>query len=271
MRDSQKHATAPRCQRDTRLTIRREIMEWIMARPDSRKAVLWLSGPAGSGKTAILDSISDDLKRDEHLIASFYFGQAEAGCDISSKFVATLVYQLYHSIPDIKPYIMTAIEKDRMIFSSSLVKQINILIIEPLKTVQHSITNRPLVVVVDAIDKCGPNSTSQTAVLKALKMLVTEFQHIPLLLLITGRPEYRICQEFSSPGFTSITTKLVLESKYKPDRDIKRYLSSMLKEIDKQDREIGTNRQWYQDNDINELVARASGQFIFAVEAAKFI
>ncbi|TEB27828.1 hypothetical protein FA13DRAFT_1599064, partial [Coprinellus micaceus] len=52
---------APKCHPETRVAVQNDIMSWIEhgERENTPKRVLWLSGPTGSGKTAIAGTIAD--------------------------------------------------------------------------------------------------------------------------------------------------------------------------------------------------------------------
>ncbi|KAF9470626.1 hypothetical protein BDN70DRAFT_821113 [Pholiota conissans] len=102
----------PRCHPRTRIAIRKAMMEWIKASEADRKLILWLYGPAGAGKTAIEQSIAEQCEEEGLLAASFFFGRTAAGRNDSSRFAATLAYQLILSIHGVREHVITAIEQD---------------------------------------------------------------------------------------------------------------------------------------------------------------
>ncbi|KAF9472228.1 hypothetical protein BDN70DRAFT_868592 [Pholiota conissans] len=164
--DAAERGDPPKCRPHTREAILAEIMEWIKDPEERRRFVIWLYGPAGSGKTAICQSIAEICEREGLLAASFFFGRLAAGRDSTSFIIATLAYQLSRSIPEIEDPLITAIEKDPTIFSRTLATQMRILIVEPLMLI-HS-TNHPRLVVIDGVDECGPNDMAHKELLNVL-------------------------------------------------------------------------------------------------------
>ncbi|KAF8185993.1 hypothetical protein BJ912DRAFT_475317 [Pholiota molesta] len=164
----------PRCHPQTRTAIRAQIMEWIQAPAAMRKLILWMYGPAGAGKTAIAQSIAEECERQGLLAASFFFGRTAAGRNDTSRFVATIAYQLSLSVPELSDHILTAIEKKQDIFSLDITTQMQALIIDPLKSLPPS--SRPIFVITDGVDECGPNRESHTSLLKALGTAISELR-----------------------------------------------------------------------------------------------
>ncbi|KAF6755298.1 hypothetical protein DFP72DRAFT_782643, partial [Ephemerocybe angulata] len=75
--DSKERCDAPKCMSETRVAVQDEILSWITdghmdADP---KRILWVTGPAGTGKTAILGSIAERCKADGTLAATFFISK----------------------------------------------------------------------------------------------------------------------------------------------------------------------------------------------------
>ncbi|KAF8160412.1 hypothetical protein BJ912DRAFT_805717, partial [Pholiota molesta] len=49
----------PKCHPNTRVAVLEYFMGWIFGSNDSEALILWLYGPAGSGKSAILQTIAE--------------------------------------------------------------------------------------------------------------------------------------------------------------------------------------------------------------------
>jgi hypothetical protein len=227
----------PRCHSQTRTAIRAEIMEWIQAPAAMRKLILWMYGPAGAGKTAIAQSIAEECEKQGLLAASFFFGRIVAGRNDTSRFVATIAYQLSLSVPELSDHILTAIEKKQEIFSLNITAQMQALIIDPLKSLPPS--SRPIFVITDGVDECGPGRESHTALLNALGTAISELRHIPLLFLIASRPEFEIREALNGDLLRPLVKSLILDDNFKPDKDIKLYLDDTFKEIHAQHLRLG--------------------------------
>jgi hypothetical protein len=227
----------PGCHPQTRVAIRAEIMDWIKAPPAMRKLILWMYGPAGSGKTAIAQSIAEECARLGLLAASFFFWRTAAGRNDTSRFVATIAYQLSRHIPQMEEHLLTAIERDPIIFSLSLSTQMRVLVIDPLKLAAPSLSTA-MFAIVDGVDECGPERQSQSELLHLLASLASEFQDFPIIFLIASRPEYEIREAFNENPLNPLTKVLVLDNNYKPDEDIKSYFDSTFRDIAKKHRQI---------------------------------
>ncbi|KAF9472496.1 hypothetical protein BDN70DRAFT_779137, partial [Pholiota conissans] len=265
--DAAERGDPPKCRPHTREAILAEITEWIKDPEERRRFVIWLYGPAGSGKTAICQSIAEICEREGLLAASFFLGRLAAGRDSTSFIIATLAYQLSRSIPEIEGPLITAIEKDPTIFSRTLATQMQVLIVEPLMSI-HS-TNHPRLVIIDGVDECGPNNTAHEELLNTLGNSIYESPNFPLVFLVGSRPEYEIRTAFNKDPLSSLTKSLALDDGYKPDDDIKAYFEVQLREIQQNLLPL-LSRPWPTESDINILVKKASGQFIFASTAIKF-
>ncbi|KAF9473452.1 hypothetical protein BDN70DRAFT_789101, partial [Pholiota conissans] len=265
--DAAERGDPPKCHPYTRVAILAEIMQWISDPNIRDKFIIWLYGPAGSGKTAICQSIAEACARNGLLVASFFFGRLAAGRNSTAQVIATLAYQLSRSIPEMEDNLFTVIEKDPTIFTRSLSTQMRALIIEPLISATFSL--RPRLVVVDGIDECGPNDYAHKELLSVLGNAAEELRNIPILFLLGSRPEYQIRTAFNQTPLSYLTTSLVLDDKYKPDDDIRTYFTDEFQRI--QSHLPGPRkRSWPSSRDMDILVQKASGQFIFAATVIRF-
>jgi hypothetical protein len=254
----------------------KKIMDWVK---DANKValILWLYGPAGAGKSAIAQTIAELLEEAGLLAAAFFFSRNAAGRDDKTPLVATLVYQLVKSIPEIRAHVLEAVEQDPALFSCSIQAQIQALIIKPLNAVANDETlaptllSRPRLIILDGLDECRTTS-AQTQILNALSTAVKDL-HIPLCFLIASRPEHDIRQAFNDQtGLGSLSFSIALDDTYQPDDDIRVFLQSTFDEIKrKHPSRAHFPTSWPSSEDIRRLVKKSSGQFIFASTVAKYV
>ena len=95
---------------------------------------------AGAGKSAIAQSIAELLEQAGLLAAAFFFSRNAPGRNDKAPLVATLVYQLIKSIPEIRAHVLEALEGDPALFSCSIEAQIEALIVKPLNVVANDQT-----------------------------------------------------------------------------------------------------------------------------------
>jgi hypothetical protein len=148
-----------KCMRGTRQDILAQIEQWIDR--DSDRPICWLSGPAGSGKSAIAQTVAEICAAGNRLAASFFFFRGAGDRSNFTHFLPTLAYQLAFSLPPTKHHIQNAMRNDPLILNRSLHHQFNKLIIDPVLALTEPIL--PMVVVIDAIDVkiCAFNNISQ--------------------------------------------------------------------------------------------------------------
>ncbi|KAF8175122.1 hypothetical protein BJ912DRAFT_824668, partial [Pholiota molesta] len=92
----------------------------------------------------------------------------------------------------------------------------------------------------------------------------------PIIFLIGSRPEYEIRTAFNKTPLSSLAKSLVLDDKYTPDKDIKIYFESEFHDIQQEHFPL-LHERWPAESDVDLLVSKASGQFIFAATVIKFI
>ncbi|KIM44127.1 hypothetical protein M413DRAFT_443169 [Hebeloma cylindrosporum] len=267
----------PKCHPHTRRAVLKKIEDWVR---DANKVALflWLYGPAGSGKSAIAQSIAELLEEAGLLAAAFFFSRNAAGRNDKAPLVATLVYQLIISIPEVRGYVLEALDQDPAVFSRSIQAQIKVLVVKPLNTVAKDETlaptllSRPRLIILDGLDECR-TSLAQIHILNAISTAMRRLR-IPLCFLIASRPEQHIREAFNdqSHNLGSLSFSIALDDTYEPDSDIEVFLWSAFDEIKrKHPSRAHLPTSWPSSGDIRRLVAKSSGQFIFASTVTKYV
>ncbi|KAF9473636.1 hypothetical protein BDN70DRAFT_787562, partial [Pholiota conissans] len=279
LHDAAERGNQPGCYENTRIAILKEIMDWLQDPSTREKFIYWLYGPAGSGKTSIAQSIAEALAKLglRVLAASFFFWRSAAKHNTSDHFVTTIAYQLSRSIPTMANSLYAAIERDPIIFSKSLTIQLQNLIIDPLKVALQCAlpdeTPERIIIIIDGLDECSP-AKSQVELLGLLRTAIEEFRSIPFLCLVSSRPEYEIRSTFAdSNPLGALTTTLALDNDYQTNDDIKLFLVSKFNKIRDEHLRLGSRlpTPWPAEHDVDHIMEKASGQFIFAATAMKFI
>ena len=263
----------PRCHPQTRKTVLQEIMDWVEDM-DRKTRFMWINGPVGAGKSAIEQTIAEMCHNAGILAASFFFSRNIAGRNDKSLLITTLVYQLTVSIPAIRGYVGSVLNDDPHLLSRSLEAQMLDLIINPLRRAtlfrEAKGKAQPYLVIIDGLDECG-DADAQRYILGVL-LLAAELRDVPLIFLIASRPEQHLRDCFEDKTLGPLTTRLVLDNKYHPDSDIRVFLQSKFQDI----RETHSSRahlpqSWPLEEDIDRLVEKSSGQFIYASTVMKFL
>ncbi|KAJ3506203.1 hypothetical protein NMY22_g17329 [Coprinellus aureogranulatus] len=286
--DSSERCDAPRCHAQTRKAVQEEIVSWITHgdRDDEPCKVMWLTGPAGAGKTAIAGSIAEICEHQSLLAATFFFSSFSASVNRRYKrcVIPTIALQLTFLAGHgpLGDRIMAAVSHDPAIFDKRLQSQMEALILQPLRQV-HKLENiavSPKILIFDGIDEVvaehthgsvqgesrAANERDQLEILSTL-MYAAKDPSFPFRILIASRPEAAIRQFFQDTA-TLPSRELFLGMRYAPDSDIHLFLTAKIVGIR---RRYGLPISWCRETDILTLTSRASGQFIYAATAVRYL
>jgi len=267
----------PRCLPNTRIAVLNKIMDWLRRRDSDTWDffIMWLTGAAGAGKSAIAQSFIElcvDLN--DLVIASFFFGRSDGTRNHAGAFVATLAYQIYDSVPDVRPAILSVIDSDPFIFTRSLEYQFLELIAKPLnKFLSSGIPwgfRSCRVIVIDGLEECLDREAQQR-ILWTISKAIREF-NLPVLFLIASRPEHDINVAFGSTEMTGIYARLYLDESYNPDDDIRIFLEHSFEDI-KNNHPYNSYlpKLWPTPPVVESLVQRSSGQFIYPATVVRYV
>ncbi|KAF9649794.1 hypothetical protein BDM02DRAFT_3094164, partial [Thelephora ganbajun] len=194
------HGDRKGCLRGTRETVLNEIESWT--RDFERPPVFWLNGLAGTGKSTIAQTVSEQIFANGLLGASFFCSRDfEDRSDLRLIF-PTLAVQLAHKYHAFRSILVPLLRSNPDIVHESLVNQMEELIVKPLKSADVW-----TVIVIDALDECK-DEEPQSAILSVLGRFVGRIPKVKFF--ITGRPEPRIKTGFRLPLLVDSTDVFVL-------------------------------------------------------------
>ncbi|RXW14626.1 hypothetical protein EST38_g11225 [Candolleomyces aberdarensis] len=291
LHDSKARYDAPKCDEDTRVEVIDEIME-RMQDPDAPQRLLCMTGAAGSGKSALQQTIAERCTKSKILSAAFFLSSTDPTRNNTSFIVPTIAYQIGLKHRLFRSSVAAAVTHDPYVFSRSLKSQMDVLIVRPFESVQSSqqIGNTfPYAILIDGLDECNgaPNTASgitpgitpvdvddrrraedqQEELLAAIKHCILD-NDLPFRVFIASRPEWAIHTALAPGGLLrEAAYHIQLSHKYDASKDMRRYLRRRFEDIGLR---IG-NPQWFSEGDIGTLVGAASGQFIYVATAYKYI
>ena len=270
--DSGERYPAPNCHPDTRKAVRQIILDWIHSEC-SASSFFWLYGPAGAGKTAILQAIAEFLcslsESDQNFGGSFFFSRGKNGRDRGDFLFATIAYQLALKVPGLREHVNRIMESNPTLHTKSMDVQLQTLIVDAFKDLSL-LPQRPYLVIIDGLDECHDMVTQQS-ILQLLCETITVHK-LPLRFLIGSRPEPHIRDSFDQESLYTITHRVVLDETFNPGRDIRIFLQDGFAKIcAKNPILFHMERPWPRQGIIDLLVQRSSGQFIYAATVLKFI
>ena len=272
--DSDNRADPPMCHPNTRVAVINKIIGWANGMIDTDACFLWLYGPAGAGKTAIARKVAEFFAEHRLLLASFLFFRSDPKRNTMTPLVANIAYSVACAIPGAREPIDAAIEADPLIFSYSLDVQFTKLFFEPLRLLvdQGHFLDRqlPRLVVIDGLDECL-DKTAQANLIRFLSSSMDRY-HLQLTFLIISRPEAHITSAVTLASEQSTFSRLELNNDFRPDEDIHRFLTDKFVEI-KICHHFHAHIpfSWPSEKQLQTLVRKASGQFIYASLAMRFV
>ena len=270
--DSSERFPAPNCHPDTRKAVRQIILDWI-SNESSESFFFWLYGPAGAGKTAILQAIAEFLcspsGSGQNFGGSFFFSRGKKGRDQGHFMFSTIAYQLALKVPGLRQHVNRIMESDPTLHTKSMGVQLQTLIVDAFQYLSP-LPQRSYLVIVDGLDECHDKATQQL-ILRLLCEAITVHK-LPLRFLIGCRPESHIRVSFDQESLYKITHRVVLDETFNPRRDIRIFLQDGFAKISAENSILSHVKQpWPEEGIIDLLVHRSSGQFIYATTVLKFV
>ncbi|KAK7043047.1 hypothetical protein VNI00_008785 [Paramarasmius palmivorus] len=269
------------CHPNTRVRALQTLHKWIIKRMATTR-VQWVYGSAGVGKSAIAQKVADSHR--SRLVGAFFFSRNDTTRDTLDPFVATIAYQCCTSSrlgKVVGHLIIDAIRSDPNIFNAPIKVQFRKLILEPFSKVKwFQRWTLPNLLVIDGLDECIDHS-SQQRLLELFDFIFNFSTPVSFKILLCSRPEPQICHGIERAYFSThlgrieISGSTVRFTGYltESDLDIQRYLQEKFTELRKKYRGAlqDEGEVWPNKDALDNLVSRASGQFIFAVTIIKYI
>jgi len=262
----------PKCHPRTRIAVLDKIMNWV-TNAAKLCLIIWLYGPAGAGKSAIAQTIAELCHKEILLAASFFFSRNTPTRNDEILLITTLVYQLTISIPEIRDRVEKIIQRDPLILSRSLEAQLDALVVKPMNELaqneggRQSLLSRPRFIIIDGLDECG-EPKAQAYILEILQSALQRLI-VPLFVLIASRPNPAIRDAFNVEPLNSLAIRIVLDDSYKPNDDIRLFVESRFKDIQRKHPLLDPS--WPSPMDVELLVQKSSGQFIYASTVMKYL
>ncbi|KAG8694402.1 hypothetical protein FRC09_009877 [Ceratobasidium sp. 395] len=247
------------CMPDTRVRTIDDILAWSRDF-DSSQRLLWVYGFAGLGKSSIAASVCKRLEEHNLLAASFFCkrddpAQRDARCVLN-----TIVYGLAMKCSAYKRAVAKAIQADSQICTAHMQRRYLSLVEKPLKTTNQSNATKGLVVVIDALDETV-NDEHRSALLAYLRNMCSLVSW--LKIVVSSRPDSDIMDAFGQTSEFALSRNIMADN---AANDIHLFVRRRMAAIAKS----RSQPEWPEDK-VKSLAARASGLFIWAETACKFV
>ena len=210
----------PHCLENTRVSIRKEIDDWVWG--TTFPNVFLLLGGAGTGKSTISTTIAEEYRRNKSLGCHLFFLRGKSD---PTTVIRTIAYNLAVYNQNIAECIDNALKDKGELTSATLDTQFNTFLFTPLH--QSHVISNPILIVLDALDECGTRDTRRalmTLLGDKLSTLPTNYR-----FLITGRPEEDISSLSESSNIRTVQlnsgiddVRLFIDTELYKMKDVKR-------------------------------------------------
>ncbi|KAJ6525158.1 hypothetical protein B0H19DRAFT_1276241 [Mycena capillaripes] len=264
----------PRCHPETRTEMLEKLENWcinsewpttVMEPPtttDMEPIILWLHGPAGAGKSAIMASLSQRLADAKRLGGTFFFKRGHPRRGNAQVLFDTLALQLAVNVPQLKSRISRAVDENPTIVGRSINVQLRELILEP----SRDLDTAPWTIIIDGLDECAGEETQQE-ILHLIRDSAK--QRRPLKFIIASRPEAHIREVVEGPSFRGVYRGFNVEQSF---NDVRTYFRSEFAKIHRDHSTMGSVQiPWPSEEIMEHLVDKSSGYFIYATTVIKFV
>ena len=255
----------------TRVDILRDIEKWMLS-PEAQQ-IFWLVGMAGTGKTAIAQTICALIDGHEAAIlgGSFFCSRSSgvlAQRDVRCV-VPTLVQLFARQSAEFSKALANELARDPDILHKTIATQVQRLLYRPLLTLQNF--KRPIVFVIDALDECGGQSTVDEVethqivsdMLEALVNSSLSGKKLPIKFLVTSRPETHIRDTHVADATFSAVIRLHTVNKGQVTADIRLYIATRMSSSPRL-------RLQFTEDDVDMLARLCDGLFIVATTALQY-
>lgn len=228
------------------------------------------------GKSAIIQSLVERCAQHATILGTFFFARADSSRNYAEVLIPTLAYQLARTFPAAMVVLEPIIMHDPLIFKASLRTQAYTLLVRPFLylidvAVLENTSSSPRVFIVDGLDECS-DSQKQALIISVVASVLHDY-HIPVCFLLASRAETAISLAFQrQKGLHSTLASLSLDNDSDAWSDIRQFIEdSFLDIVDTHPLRHHITLPWPEPFSIGELARKASGHFIYAAVAMRFI
>jgi len=252
------HGDRNGCLKGTRWTVLTEIEHW--AKDPEGPPVFWLNGLAGTGKSAIAQTIGERMFAQGFLGASFFCSRGVEDRSNLKLIFPTLAFQLAQKYPSFRSSLIPLLRSNPDIVHESLQDQIQRFLVDPL----HWSRGISTVIVIDGLDECR-DEDPESAILLVLGQSVSKIPGVKFF--ITSRPETHIITGFRGPLLKGVTNVFILHNvePHAIDDDIRCFFKHELPKLARRP------QGWPTDAHLDFLCQRAAGFFVYAVATINFL
>ena len=251
------------CLRGTRGDVLLQLQQWLKGKHE--QCVFWLNGLAGTGKSAIAQTLAEISFADGMLGASFFCSWDSEDRSNLQMIFPTLAFQLAYQYPIFRKQLLQVLKANPRVGQETLYSQMEKMIVGPLKA-----ANIQTLIIIDALNECRDDEPA-SAILSVLSWYVNRIPQVKFF--ITGRPEPRVHSGFRLDSLQPFTEVFRLHEVHPSsvDSDIKLFFRTELTKLTKTQSDYNLPEGWPGPSNIDILCKKAAGFFIYASIVIRFI
>ncbi|KAF5335463.1 hypothetical protein D9611_012155 [Ephemerocybe angulata] len=267
------------CYHGTRVQVIADIEVW-QHETSHKLPILAVMGPAGAGKSTIMQTLAERTARDLlSPIVTFFLRSTHDGKDNSESLATTLALEMTKVSPLTEPYVIAAIEKESEhpgsgIFDATLEEQVETLIIKPMKYALKPLGDTPtsdfgLTIIIDGLDECH-DEQRQADILNIIVSLVAD-PMLGIRVVFSSRREFMVERSLKGSLSTKVVQIELSDDTYRPSVDIEKYVRGELERIRVELIPDIPKEAWPLETEVAAICETSSGHFLFASTALKYI
>lgn len=263
---------SPQCHPGTRVTILETVRHWISDAQHITR-LLWLNGPAGVGKPAIVQTLAEELSSSSELDATLFFSRSNKW-DKPALGFPMIAYQLAVRIPPYRDYLRQKMIDDPRLLEKGMVYQLNLLIVEPFASpgLRLGKSRSQWTILLDGLDECD-GEEAQVLIVKLISRFSAQNPTAPLVWVIASRTEADPNVVFESGKVGDTYWELTIPMNTDDAcHDVERFLQAKFKEVRQKHKDlIPASESWPMERDLVRIFKAASRLFVFASTLVRFI
>jgi hypothetical protein len=266
--DSSARSPPPRCHPGTRIKINEHIVTWFYDK-EKNELLIWVYGPAGVGKSAIMQTLADKLAETKHLGASAFVSRPN-GRNISRQLFITIAYQLAVHIEEYCTFITEKLSRDPALVTKGMEEQFKTFIVEPFVEKRIGAGGHPWGIILDGLDELDEHQSPQE-IIRLIADFIVQHPDVPLLWAVASRPEPHIVDTFGEEHIVPAHLKeYVPVNSGESRQDVGRFLRASLEIIQRKFPRT-VPKKWPSEEQFSQLADAVSGLFVLADTAIRFI
>ena len=255
------------CDEGTRIEVLADITKWLYSISPGSQNFLWLTGDPGSGKSAITASLARDCKKKDILWAQFFINRNNVETTDPNSYFPSIARQLADRHSDVERAVHDRLKQKHTLVDCISSDQAAALFIDALCVASSLDPDRPVVVTIDALDETDRKRLKETAVIFShLFEGLSKYPNVKVFM--SSRTENDIQKPFTQSMNTKHVKHVHLHTADSIE-DVSLFLRRKVLQI-VSDHDLNWE-EWPGEEGMALLCLRASGLFIWAVTAVKFL